>query len=155
MLSQTAEYALRAVVWLAEHEGESLTTQQVAERASIPAGYLSRVLNMLGRHGLLHAQRGPSGGFRLTRPAASMTVLDVVNAVDPIRRIRQCPLGRADHSHALCPLHRRIDDTAAMVEENFANTTIAALLTPAHAADGKSTARPPLCSVGIGTTDRP
>jgi hypothetical protein len=54
-----------------------------------------------------------------------MTVLDVVNAVDPIRRIRTCPLKLKAHATHLCPLHRKLDDALALVEDAFASARIA------------------------------
>ncbi len=102
MLSQTSEYALRAAVILAGEPLKPLTTQQVAEAGKIPLDYLSKVLQLMARSGLVSATRGKGGGFILTRPAAQISVLEVVNAVDPIRRIRSCPLHLAAHRHQLC-----------------------------------------------------
>jgi DNA-binding IscR family transcriptional regulator len=56
-----------------------------------------------------------------------MTVLDVVNAVDPIRRILSCPLEIRAHATRMCRLHRKLDHALAMVEEAFRSTTIASL----------------------------
>ena len=57
-----------------------------------------------------------------------VTVLDVVNAVDPIRRIKKCPLGLAAHGVKLCPMHSRLDAALEAIEELFGNTTLAELL---------------------------
>ncbi|NUQ01687.1 MAG: Rrf2 family transcriptional regulator, partial [Armatimonadetes bacterium] len=92
MISQTAEYALRAIVCLAAQPEGRLTTPQIAGATRVPAGYLSKVLQLLGRAGLVRSQRGLGGGFVLARPAELISVLDVVNAVDPIQRITGCPL---------------------------------------------------------------
>jgi Rrf2 family protein len=127
MFSRTVEYALRAVVYLASQEGEARTAQQVAEVTKVPAGYMAKVLQSLSREGLVHSQRGLHGGFTLTRSAAELTVFDVVQAVDPIRRIRGCPLGLKGHVN-LCPLHRRMDQAIGMVEEALKESTIAELL---------------------------
>src|SRR5262245_46906388 len=116
MFSQTAEYALRAVVYLAAQGGEPRTAQQIAEVTRVPAGYLSKVMQALSRAGLVHSQRGLGGGFTLAVPPADLTVLDVVQAVDPIRRIKSCPLGIKGHVN-LCPLHRRLDQAIALVEK--------------------------------------
>jgi Rrf2 family protein len=86
----------------------------------VPSDYLAKVLNHLAQAGLVHAHRGRRGGFTLARPAAEVTVLDVVNAVDPLRRIEACPLGLDDHSEHLCPLHQHLDDAIAVVERAFA-----------------------------------
>ncbi len=127
MISQTAEYALRAVVYLAEKPDVPQTTQQIAEVTRVPPGYLAKVMQTLGRSGIVRAQRGLHGGFTLTAAPEELTVLDVVQAVDPVRRIEHCPLGIPEHK-TLCPLHARLDDTAAMVEKALGDSTIAELL---------------------------
>lgn len=128
MLSRTAEYALRAVLWVAAHADRPRTAQQIAEGTGVPAGYLSKVLQQLARTGLLRAQPGPHGGFALARPAEELTVLAVTDAVDPIRRIQECPAQDEEHSPGLCPLHSRLDAAIALVRDEFAACTIATLL---------------------------
>lgn len=128
MLSQTTEYALRAIVWLGSHPNEPQVTQQIADGTCVPQGYLSKVLQMLGRAGLVNAQRGLHGGFTLTRPPEEMCVLDVINAVDPLKRIDSCPLRLESHGKMLCPLHRRLDAAIAQVQDAFAKTSISEVL---------------------------
>lgn len=150
MISQTTEYALRAIVFLADQEGQARTTAQIAKGTKVPAGYLAKVMQSLSRHGVVHSQRGLHGGFTLSRPAEEMTVLDVINAVDPIQRYPECPLGLPSHGKRLCPLHRQLDDAAQQLENIFGGTTIATLNSvpasrkplcrfPAEAADSRET----------------
>ena len=141
MISQTAEYALRAIVYLADQSDAPRTTQQIAKVTRVPAGYLAKVMQGLSRAGLVRAQRGLHGGFTLAVPSKELTVLDVVQAVDPLRRIEHCPLGIVSH-RSLCPLHRRLDNAVAMVEKALGSSTIAELL--AEPKRGKSVK--PLCS---------
>jgi Rrf2 family transcriptional regulator, nitric oxide-sensitive transcriptional repressor len=128
MFSQTTEYALRAIVVLAMDSEKPWTAQQIAEQSLVPQDYLVKVLQALAREGLVTGQRGRGGGFMLTRPPGRITVLDVIEAVDPLRRIRKCPLGIKAHGTALCPLHRKLDDAIRTVEEAFSGTTIGELL---------------------------
>jgi Rrf2 family nitric oxide-sensitive transcriptional repressor len=93
VISQTAEYALRAVVFLASDPGAPRTTRQIAQVTRVPQSYLSKVLQGLGRAGIIASQRGLHGGSLLVRPASELTVFEVINAVEPIQRIRTCPLG--------------------------------------------------------------
>src|SRR6185312_12271399 len=118
MISQTAEYALRAIVYLAG-QGEPQTTQQIATTTRVPAGYLSKVLQSLARSGLVHSQRGLHGGFTLTKSPKQLTVWEVIDAVDPIQRIKSCPLGLRSHGVNLCPMHKRLDDALAQMEKAF------------------------------------
>ncbi len=145
MISLTAEYALRAVAWLAGNAGQPLTTRQIARHTQVPAGYLSKVLQALVRAGLVRSQRGLGGGFSLNRRPAQITVLDVVRASDPPRRIERCPLG-IDHVTVLCPLHRRLDAIMDLVEKAYRETTIAELLEDAIG-------NRPLCSAGTVSID--
>ncbi|TVQ30210.1 MAG: Rrf2 family transcriptional regulator [Phycisphaeraceae bacterium] len=125
MISQTTEYALRAIVDLSFHAGASRTTQQIAEATQVPAGYLSKVLKELSRQGVVRAQRGLHGGFTLEIDPEELTLYDVIAAVDPPKRIHECPLKLEAHRHNLCPLHQRLDDALAMIEKVFRETTIA------------------------------
>ena len=128
MISQSAEYALRAVVTLATHPDVRMSTASIADATKVPAGYLPKVLQALARGGLVASIPGRIGGFALVRSPGSISVLDVVNAVEPIRRIESCPLNLKSHRTALCPLHRRLDQAAEAVERAFAATTIEEIL---------------------------
>jgi Rrf2 family protein len=128
LFSQTVEYALRAVIHLANEAPAGRTTDQIAEATLVPRAYLSKVLQALARGGIVRSQRGLGGGMMLAKTPEEMTILEVVNAVDPIRRIRTCPLGIAAHGVHLCPLHRRVDNALASVENAFANSTLAEIL---------------------------
>jgi Rrf2 family protein len=127
MLSQTAEYALRAVVALATGTQDPRTAQDISRESKVPLDYLSKVLSSLSRAGIVTGQRGRGGGFQAARPPARLTVLEVVTAVDPLKRIKTCPLGLKAHGTKLCPLHRKLDDALASVEKAFEETTIESL----------------------------
>lgn len=128
MFSQTVEYALRAVCFLAGQAPAARTTDQIAMATRVPKPYLSKVLQGLSRGGIVHSQRGLGGGITLVKAPDQLTVLEVVNAVDPICRIQECPLGLAAHGVRLCPLHKRMDNALAMIEDSFRTSTLAEIL---------------------------
>ena len=128
MLSQTVEYALRAATYLATVPTESRTVDQIAEVTHVPLAYLSKVLQQLVRGGIVASRRGTGGGFTLARPPEELRILEVVQAVDPIQRITTCPLGLAARGKRLCPLHRRLDNAMAPMEEAFSESTLAEIL---------------------------
>ena len=128
MFSQTVEYALRAVVHLASEAPAGRTTDQIAAATRVPRAYLSKVLQSLVHSGIVHSQRGLGGGMTLSKPASKLTILEVVNAVEPIQRIKTCPLGLTSHGVRLCSLHRRLDNALATVEKAFRATTLADVL---------------------------
>jgi Rrf2 family protein len=131
MLPKTAEYALRAVVWLGRAPLEPESAERLSEATQVPRRYLHKVLQDLVRSGLVRSQSGPGGGYALAREAEAITILDVVNAVAPLERIRRCPLGISAHRQ-LCPLHAELDRAYAATEEAFGRVTIARLLASTH-----------------------
>lgn len=139
MLSKTAEYALRAVVWLAKHSERLEAADALAEATQVPRRYLHKVLQDLARADLVRSQPGPGGGYSLASDPERTTILDVVNAVAPLERIRHCPLGLVSHTK-LCPLHAELDKMYAAAEQALAQVTLAELL--------RSSSRfTPLCEV--------
>jgi Rrf2 family transcriptional regulator, nitric oxide-sensitive transcriptional repressor len=140
MFSQTVEYALRAVVFLAHESPRACTTDQIATATLVPKAYLSKVLQNLSRSGVVHSQRGIGGGMTLVKTPDQLTILEVVNAVEPIERIQTCPLGLKSHGVHLCPLHRRVDAALGLVEQAFASSTLAEVL-------AEPTTSKPLCDI--------
>lgn len=128
MISRTVEYALRAIVWLASRPQTPHTTKEVAQATQVPTNYLAKVLQTLAEARIISSQRGLGGGFELARDPATLSVLEVVNAVAPIQRIHSCPLRLSSHALQLCALHQRLDDALATVERAFASCTIGELL---------------------------
>ncbi len=88
-ISAKEDYAVRAMVELARAEPDPLKREQIAQAQSIPTTFLQNILVELRHSELVEAQRGRDGGFRLARPAATITIADVVRAVSgPLATIR-------------------------------------------------------------------
>jgi len=133
MISSTGEYALRAAVFLAQHEGTPQTVAVIAEHTKVPQGYLAKVLQEMVRDALVTSQRGIHGGFVLARPAVDVSILDVLRSVDCApSRIAKCPLGLPGHV-SLCPLHKLMDDAVAAAVRAFACSDLKSL---AQSAEG-------------------
>ena len=128
VFSQTVEYALRAVVHLAQHSPAPQKTADIARATKVPSAYLSKVLQGLRGKQIVTLQRGVGGGVSLARSPDELTILDVVNAVDPIQRITSCPLELKSHGVRLCSLHKRMDNAIESMEAAFRSTTLAELL---------------------------
>ena len=139
MLSKTAEYALRVAVCLAQSPDKLAAADELAEATKIPRRYLHKVVQDLARGGLVRSQPGPGGGYSIAKSPKKITILDVVNAVAPLERIRHCPLGLTSHTR-LCPLHRELDKAYAETEKAFARVTLDQLLR-------STSAIVPLCEV--------
>jgi len=139
MFTQTVEYALRVAVRLAATDPEPQTADDLAKATRVPRAYLAKVVQAMVRGKVARSKRGVGGGVVLAKPPQILTILEIVNAVDPIQRIRTCPLGLASHGTNLCPLHRRFDDALAQVERAFAGSTLSEVLS-------EPTTSVPLCA---------
>jgi Rrf2 family protein len=128
LISRTSEYALRAVIWLVQDPAASQTTRQIATGTHTPPDYISKVLQLLAKAGLVRSQRGLGGGFQFSGDPTQVTVLDVINAVDPVERIHTCPLGLEAHGVNLCPLHCGMNEVVEQMEARFAKTKLTDLL---------------------------
>ncbi len=128
MFSQTVEYILRVIVFLAARHQDPLTTQAISEATHVPIGYLAKIMQRLVKAGLVSSQRGRNGGFVLTERSYKLSVFDIIQILEPINRVNSCPLGLQIHGTTLCPLHRRLDKAIVNVEKTLQESTVADLL---------------------------
>jgi Rrf2 family protein len=106
-LSQTAEYAMRAVAWFATQAPDSrVRARDLSEATDIPVDYLPKILRRLVLAGLLESRKGQGGGFALAHPPGEISFRDVLEAVDAYPRKERCAFGwgNCDAQHP-CPLH--------------------------------------------------
>jgi Rrf2 family transcriptional regulator, nitric oxide-sensitive transcriptional repressor len=128
MLTDTTEYAMRAMVCLAFAKGDYATSAALAKRATVPAPYLIKVLQQLAASGLVSSQRGLGGGWALAKKPEEISLLDIIRVVQPVERIRECPLELENHGNALCLLHETQDRAAQALIEVYGQRTLADVL---------------------------
>jgi len=106
-LTRRGDYGIRAVLDLARHEGAGRRKKrEIAAAMEIPSGFLSQILATLVRADLVRAAAGPDGGYVLARPAAAISLLDVVEAVEGPVALRRCLLrGIPCASDEPCAVH--------------------------------------------------
>jgi Rrf2 family protein len=126
ILSQTAMYAVRAALTLAEApEGTLVTVDEISGQLDVPRNYLSKILHAMARGGVLNSTRGPGGGFRLARPASELTLSDIVRHFDDLPGSSGCLLGRERCSDDdPCAAHDRWKSVSASVQDFFNKTTL-------------------------------
>lgn len=136
MLSQTAQYALRAVVHIAEHQDRGwVRVDDTAEALAVPRNYLSKILHQLGREEILASARGPGGGFRLAVAAADLPLLRVVDVFDRIGARSGCLMGRPTCSEVSpCAAHARWKLAMEPLVGFFRQTSVADLADPTSGA---------------------
>lgn len=131
ILSQTAVYALKAALCLAEAPPERrLRVDDIASRLGVPRNYLSKIMHALARDGVFTSSRGPRGGFALARPAVDVKLSDVVAPFGAASFDSGCLLGRPECSDANpCAAHERWKGVVASVRSFMGDTSIADLAT--------------------------
>ncbi|MGO9749996.1 MAG: RrF2 family transcriptional regulator [Solirubrobacteraceae bacterium] len=92
-ISAKADYAVRAVVELASKSDEKpVKAERIATAQEIPLNFLENILGELRHAGIVRSHRGAEGGFRLAKPAAAITIADVIRAVEgPLASVRGGP----------------------------------------------------------------
>jgi Rrf2 family protein len=142
VISQTAEYALRAVLYLAQQgNGDPVPVETIAEELSMPRNYLSKTLHMLAKRGILTSARGPHGGFELAIPGSELSLFDVVAPFDDLERRGQCLLGRPEcNDQTPCAAHHRWKTLAESLSGFFRETTVEDLIREVTDTTGSKTA---------------
>lgn len=132
MLSNTAKYAIRAVLYVAMNgnEGEKIGIKKISSDLKIPSPFLGKIMQSLAKHKLLSSTKGPHGGFGLGKKADSITLMDIVEVVDGNDNFYDCIIGlescKVEEKH--CPIHSRYAEIRAQLREFFENKTIATLV---------------------------
>lgn len=128
-LTKRADYGIRSVVALAGIAGDArLSVRQLADAQAIPVRFLPQVMTDLGRAGIVEAVAGRNGGYRLARPAADVTLLDVVEAVEGDLRRRTCVLrGGACGAGTVCAVHSVFSDAQDDLLDRLAAATVASV----------------------------
>jgi Rrf2 family nitric oxide-sensitive transcriptional repressor len=131
-LPQTAEYALRAVCYIAEHEHAGpVRVPAIAASLAAPQNYLSKILHQLGTLGVLRSVRGAQGGYRLGVPAGELRLATIVEPF-LVPTERRCIMGRTRCSdEAPCGAHFRWKAVKDAAQSFFLELTVADLLTRA------------------------
>jgi Rrf2 family protein len=123
MLTHTADYSLRALIYLAHDPEDGYhQTRDLAKTLNVPANYLGKILQLLAHKQIVESRRGMNGGFRLARLPDQIRLFDVFHTLDAVPVDIECPLLTGGCQIELCTLHRRFAAmTAAYV--NFLKTT--------------------------------
>lgn len=132
LISELSEVATRAMIWLAGHPQAPSRLNDIADGIQATPGQLNTIMRLLGRAQLIESRRGLHGGFAIARDPKTITLLDIVNAVDPVRHSSHCPIGLA-HAVTECALHDKIANLTMQAEQMFEGISVQTLLDHAGA----------------------
>jgi Rrf2 family protein len=146
-LSLRGDYAVRTMLALRRHEGDSLLSAgRIAREMQIPVRFVAHVLTDLARAGLVDARAGRNGGYRLALPAHEIDLLRVVDAAEDKGTTPRCVLrGGPCDVHGRCEVHDAFAGATSAMRRELARTTLADLATPREPSttDGPPMDRPP------------
>jgi Rrf2 family iron-sulfur cluster assembly transcriptional regulator len=128
IFSASTTHALRALAWLAAHDGgEAVLGRDLARKLKLPPDYLSKVLGTLARNGVLTASRGVKGGYRLARPASRIRLIEVVEPFEGKRARPGCLLRpeRPCRDSGACTAHSAWGGMKRTYQEFLEKTTLA------------------------------
>ncbi len=127
VLSKACDYGLRAVLYVAaQQDREVVPIREMSERLNISFHFLTKILQTLTQQGLIQSFKGPRGGIRLSKPAESIRLMDVITAIDGDALFTECVLGlnRCGDDHP-CPLHGKWAPIRDRLADLFRTATVA------------------------------
>lgn len=127
MFSASCHYGLQAMFYIATNSSEDLNVElsEIATEQNIPKHFLSKILQLLVKHKLLVSMKGPTGGFKLSRPANDITIIEVVKAIDGLDIFSQCGIGfKVCDGTDPCPIHHDYKKIRDRVYQLFHDTTL-------------------------------
>ncbi len=130
LLSRACEYAIQAVLYLAEHhDAPYVPVKEIAEHNAISPHFLGKIVQTLTQKGLLVSYKGPKGGVRLAKAPEDITVLQVVEAIDGLEFFHRCVIGLPKcGDHNACALHHRWGKIRQEIYDMLSEKSIAQLL---------------------------
>jgi Rrf2 family protein len=123
-LTRGGEYGIRGVLYLAkQEEGKVSMLSAIAKAQDVPPRFLAKIFQALAKAGVVRSHRGAKGGFSLARPAAEVTIKDVIEAVEGPIYLNVCLAapGECDRDH-ICPLHSVWQEAQQKMMEVLART---------------------------------
>lgn len=139
MFSASCHYGLQAMFFIASHstEEKNIDLNTIAYEQKIPKHFLSKILQLMVKQKLLVSMKGPNGGFRLSRPPDSITLIEIVKAIDGLDIFNQCGIGfRECQEENPCPIHTDYKRIRDRVRYLFENKTLDALTEDVLKGDG-------------------
>jgi len=135
MLSNSCKYGIRAVIFIAsKQEGQGkVGLKAIGEELKIPVPYLAKILQILSKKKILDSSKGPHGGFALLIPAKSLTLMDIVRAIDGEDFFDSCYVtgdkcNFSEPDKGVCLLHNDLRKVKERLTQFFSGRTVDSLL---------------------------
>jgi Rrf2 family protein len=131
MITRETDYALRTALCLAKSDQDDVvvSTLALAEKMSIPYRFLRKIVSKLVNAGLLESRRGKGGGLALSRAASEISLLDIIQAVDPVSVLMNRCLegGEGCDRKPLCGVHQALDEMQQALNGQLRRVSLASV----------------------------
>lgn len=128
MFSKTCEYAIRAMIFIAQKSefGVKVGIKEISKGIASPEHFIAKILQGLSRKGFVQSVKGPNGGFYLDETSQKNTLADVVKAIDGDKLFTGCALGLKNCSERKpCPLHEEFKAIRMQLHDMLQCATVA------------------------------
>lgn len=128
MFSKTCEYAVRAMIFIAQKsaDGIKIGIKDISKGIDSPEHFIAKILQDLSRKGLVQSAKGPNGGFFLDESSKKKTLADIVKAIDGDKLFTGCGLGLKNCSEKKpCPLHDQFKIIRREIHDMLQSATVA------------------------------
>jgi len=127
MLSKSAKYATKAVLYLAANSNvdHKIMVKDMSKSINVPQAYVAKILQTLVKHDIVSSTRGPKGGFYLTEANKSQSILRIIEVIDGENKMTNCLLGIDKCNEAKpCPLHHIASSAKTELIHSFKNNSV-------------------------------
>lgn len=127
MLSNSAKYAIKAVLYLAmkSDENNRIMVKDISEPINVPQAYIAKLLQQLSREGIISSVKGPKGGFYLNDDNKKNTLMDVINVVGDEDKLSSCVLSLKEcNAEKPCPLHELVNPSKSIFLNSLKKITL-------------------------------
>ena len=134
MLSTTCKYALRSIIFIGINgvSGKKVNVRQIASELDVPMQFLSKILQIYVKKGILLSIRGSQGGFAFSKDPYEVTLFDIITIIDGHELFENCIIGSRpchckDKDEKKCTLHNEYDKVRSEVEHFFKSQTVGSI----------------------------
>jgi Rrf2 family protein len=127
-ISRTVEYGLAAIVYVAQNcEDGRVLSKNIAKAYDLPVEYLLQIMQQLVKNGILTSKKGPNGGFNLAKPAADITMLEILEAIDGPINVPMNLVQQTGSKPFTIKLEKMFGDVSEAMKATYASVTLSSL----------------------------
>jgi Rrf2 family nitric oxide-sensitive transcriptional repressor len=129
LITRETDYSIRALTFLAQHEGKVISATQLVSELKVPRPFLRGLMQVLQREGFLISTRGKGGGFILKRRAQDIRVIDIIKVFQGSFSLLECFLNKSPCPNKIkCKFRKEVMAIEDFARKRFSAVTIASFL---------------------------